>query len=491
MTSEKFPQGTSQTSALLWVPGPDVPARVPAFCSVVGSSIEIESTGPLTPAFGLSDGPRRQPADESTDFVIHGTYNQSPYKLTFLGAHTVGRERVLAPFMKSFITADEEGLETHRINADWVITGVHLRTSSPEFTAVRARFSHLERWAALDGISWEIASEPGVDAVLTYSKPADVTAPYTQHCENATLRLSNQGSCSPPKNSSARLYSKCWLGLEDLSGWTLDDAFERFINPVRSLMAILAGEAADVLEVEVFADGRWCSVSGGHIKGVGEPDGGTGKPILLNRDKFPLELVGTWCGTATSLSPVPYIVEAALSDVFNAVEVEALQLTTSAEGMDNALHPDSRRFSEQEVEDAKRALKTSDVPDIVRNALSSELGGYLYKLSYPARMLRTAEAVLPAAPVCVGEPKRWKVAMRDLRNNLAHANIGGDDLDVEQIRTIHAQSRSLRWALQVRLLQQAGVANDELQSALNGSRQFGRDAELWEGMFTPESAIKD
>lgn len=374
------------------------------------------------------------------------------------------------------------------LRADWVILGAHVLTHTPKFTAVRARFSHLERWAAHDGISWGVPSESGVDAVLTYSKPADITTPYTQHSESATLRLRNQGECSPPKNSSARVYSKCWLELEGLSGWNLDEAFERFINPVRSLMAILAGEAADVLEVEVLADGRWCSVFGGHIKGVVDPDGGSGEQMLLSRDAFPLERIDAWCGSTALLSPVPYVVEAALSDVFSSVEVEALQLTTGAEGMDNVLHPDSRRFTEQEVEDAKRALKTSEMPENVRNALSSELGSYLYKQSYPARMLRTAEAILPVAPRCVGEPKRWKVAMRDLRNNLAHANIGGEDLDVEQIRTIHAQSRSLRWVLQIRLLQQAGVPDRELQVAMSGSKQFRRDAKLWEGMFTSNSA---
>ena len=106
-------------------------------------------------------------------------------------------------------------------------------------------------------------------------------------------------------------------------------------------------------------------------------------------------------------------------------------------------------------------------------------------------MKRTAEEVARVAPDCVGNPNKWKNAMRDLRNDLAHANFGSDDLTDELIRAIHARSRSLRWALQIRLLQHAGASEDHLQSALQQSRRFGRDVKLWKGMFGPAITDED
>lgn len=127
----------------------------------------------------------------------------------------------------------------------------------------------------------------------------------------------------------------------------------------------------------------------------------------------------------------------------------------------------------------------------MRNALSSELGTYLFKTSYPARMKRTAETVARVAPDCVGDPNKWKDAMRDLRNDLAHANFGSEDFTDELIRARHARSRSLRWVLQIRLLQHAGVSDDHLQTALQQSKRFGRDVKLWRDIFNPAPTGED
>lgn len=479
MANEKFPRDTTQAIGKFWIPGSREIVTSTGVCRVDGSTIEIEATSSLTPWFEESEGERSRPATESDDLVIHGNMLSEPHRITFFGAYTATRQGLTLPF------GDSQDLypHLHRLRADWGIAGSHVASPTYTFPAVRVRFSHLEEWAEHAGFGVQFTPEEGIDVAISYGRPKDVTAPFTAYSEDATLRLSTDATISRPNIRGSQIRTKNWIAIEDLSGWTLDEAFARFINPVRSLMTILAGERSEILEVEVWDAGRWCAVFGGAVKGDECQSAMSDAQLLLRRDAISLEHIGKWCATAAHLSPTPYVLEAALAGSFQTVEVEALELTTTAEGMDSALHPDSRRFSAQEVTEAKSALKKSDVSEDVRNELSSALGLFLYKDTYPIRMKRLATDVMAVAPNCVGDPNVWKSAMRQLRNGLAHSNRDDGDMTDESIVAMDARSRSLRWALQIRLLQHAGVSSDVLNTALSKSSRFNRDVKVWEHLF--------
>src|SRR5699024_9379319 len=120
----------------------------------------------------------------------------------------------------------------------------------------------------------------------------DITAPFTQFSETANIRLSAGANWSSPKPSGARIRTKNWIGLEALSGWTFDEALERFIHPVKSLMTILSGEKSDVLEIEVLVDDRWCAVYGGNIVGDEASSDNDRVEVMLGRDALSLVHVG-------------------------------------------------------------------------------------------------------------------------------------------------------------------------------------------------------
>lgn len=242
---------------------------------------------------------------------------------------------------------------------------------------------------------------------------------------------------------------------------------------------MLAGEQCEILNFEVEVDDEWCPVFNAAIKGQTPQPDSNSMDMLLNRGQLPLETLGTWCGTATQLSPTPHVVAAAIAGTFQTVDAEALALTTTAEGMDRALYPGTRRFTEDDVGNAIGALKESSVPTSVRDAMISALELYFFEDSYPTRMRRIADEVSAAAPDCVGKPAKWKDMVRKLRNSLAHSLTDSEETEEEPLLVMHARARSLRWALQIRMLQAAGVQSSVIAEALETLQRYQRDQRLW------------
>jgi hypothetical protein len=483
MVIAKFPVGTAQTVGRFWVAAGPAPAtRSDGFCKVDSSGISIEVAEPLTPGFDavpIANGVAMRQGPEPYDLIVHGTIPLAPRELTFFGARTATRHRTSLPFGD----VQDEDPQLHRLLADWCIVGTHVPSPSTTFEGFRIRLTHLELWAGLNGMDMQIKRDKPIRVSMNFEPPGDITVPFVEFDEDATLRLSTVGTVPGPNVWGGRIRTMNLLAVEGLSGWTLAEMFDRFIRPVQALMTILAGERSEILDVEVKVGERWCAVFGDAVKRQAEQPTDDRAQMLLTRESFPLEAIAAWCRTSALLTPTPQVISAAMSGAFQTVDAEALALTTTAEGMDAMLYPDSRRFSVEEVEAAKRALRKSEVPLAVRNELSSALGTYLYKDSYPIRMKRLATEVSAASAGCVGDPDRWKDAMRRLRNDLAHSNRDAEADAEERLLAMHAASRSLRWALKIRLLQHAGVSPAVLSAALSASKRFRRDAGLWRGLF--------
>ena len=482
MAIKRFPADMAQAVGRFWLPGAETPTRSDGFCKIDSNGISIEVADPLTPGYDnvpVGDGVGVRQKPDPDELVVYGSIPFTPRKLTFFGARTTTRQSVGLQFGG---LQDEEP-QLHRLLADWCIVGAHVPSPSTTFEAFRIRLSHLELWADRSGLHLQISRDTPVKVSINFERPKDVVVPFTEFGQDATLRLSAVGTVSGLNVWGGRIQTKSLLTVEDLSGWTLAEMFDRFIHPVQSLMTILAGDRSELLDVEVKVGESWCTLFGAAVnRQAGQPDSDH-EQMLLSRESLPLETIAAWCSTSALLTPTPHVISAALSGAFQTVEAEALALTTTAEGMDAVLFPESRRFSVEEVEASKKALKKSEVPKAVRNELSSALGTYLYKYSYPMRMKRLATEVSAASPRCVGDPDRWKDAMRRLRNDLAHSNRDDEESAEQRILEMYAMGRSLRWALQIRLLQHAGVPDETLSEALGESRRFARDAEHWSELF--------
>jgi hypothetical protein len=498
MAIAKFPTDMAQAVGRFWIPGDESPTTSDGLCNIDAEGITIEVTEHLTPAHEtvqVANGIGIRQAPEPDNMVIHGTIPFEPRHLTFFDAWTRTRHGLRLPFGD---IGDGKGTDPqlHGLSAAWCIAGAHIPSPASTFDAFRVRFTHLELWAGLSGIEMKVMQKP-VEVSMTFQPPKDVTVPFTEFDEEATLRLSTTGTVPRQNVWGGQIRTENWLAVEGLSGWTLAEIFERFIQPVRALLTILAGERCEILVVEVKVDEAWCAVFGASVKGQTERPADDRGQMLLTRESMPLDRIASWCATSALLTPTPHVIAAALAGAFQTVETEALALTTTAEGMDSALYPGSRRFSDDDVKKTKKALKAlrkskdSEAPAEVINELSSALGTYLYKDSYPMRMKRLAAEVSVASPDCVGDPDEWKDAMRQLRNDLAHSNRDARDDDDARILAIYETGRSLRWALQVRLLQHAGVPSDVLSTALESSRRFKRDAERWQGRFEKETKTED
>ncbi len=359
MAIAKFPPvDMAQTVGRFWVAGPVPATRSDGFCKVDSSGISIEVAEPLTPGFDtvpVANGVAIRQAPEPEDLVVHGTIPFAPKELTFFSAWTATRHGT------SFRFGDvqDEGTQLHRLLADWCIVGAHVPSPSTTFEAFRIRLTHLELWAGLTGMDTRIKRDKPIQVSMSFEPPGgDITVPFVEFDEDATLRLSTVGTVPGPNVWGGRIRTKNLLAVEGLSGWTLAAMFDRFIYPVQALMTILAGgERCEILDVEVKVGGeRWCAVFGDAVKSQAERPTDDRAQMLLTRESLPLETIAAWCRTSALLTPpTPQVISAAMSGAFQTVDAEALALTTTAEGMDATLYPDSRRFSNEDVEAAKRA----------------------------------------------------------------------------------------------------------------------------------------
>ncbi|MFI9488517.1 hypothetical protein ACIG47_19175 [Promicromonospora sp. NPDC052451] len=441
-------------------------------CRVKDGDIHIEVVAPLTewmvPVAGTPSV--LVPRTEETDLVVHGSLPVQPGPVTLLGARTVKRSGLLTPL-------GGDAAELHRLRADWCITGVHIDGPETRFTGVRARFTHLELWARTGALQIAHRTAPPRQTTATLEPGDAVETPFGAFGEDASLRVSSVGVMGSPGPWGVQISTYNWLQLDQISGWTLDEALTRFIGPVQVLLTLLAGEECSVTHLELEIDGRWCAVYGHKVRPAAtRPDS---ENLLLDSDAMPLDKVAAWCEMANRLRPTPQVISSAVSGDFATLEAEALALTTTAEGMDRVLYPNARRFDEDQVSKSIQALKNSDVPIEVSDALTDALKIYFYEDSYPTRMRRLADSLVEVAPRCVGRPNKWKQEIASLRIGLAHALDGKSGSTDDAIRKMHAQVLSLRWAILLRLLLEAGVQAETLAAAVDSSTRFRRDERAW------------
>lgn len=104
-------------------------------------------------------------------------------------------------------------------------------------------------------------------------------------------------------------------------------------------------------------------------------------------------------------------------------------------------------------------------------------GQFMFEPSFPMRIAALAERVGAVLPGCVGRVNRWKQAVTNQRNILAHG-LPDEDCSFDVTR-MHYITRSLRWTLTLYLLLEAGVPADQLASITANNRRYERDQRNW------------
>lgn len=475
MPASKFPLSPAQSVGRFWnAETPDTTAT--GICKVSDDGSEIDIFDQLSPSHSTSSTPHTltpKAIDEAVDFDIHGDLPVAPGSVTFTGCHTIRRRS---------LGALNSARQHQVIGADWCIAGAHVRADT-RYTGVRLRVSYLEEWARTPGLEQTHQLDPTVVAI-TWSPPENATAPFSEFDQEATVETHTVATVTPIDFHGGRIQTANWLSLTGLNGWTLEEAVARFVIPTQILMSLLSGRRARIthLEVSTTADGtahdagtpRWLQVYG-HV--VETNYDAPAADLLLGRDTFNLEHFARWCIITTDLSPVPHVLSAATAGEFLTVETEAISLATAAEGLHRLLHPDQERFTDDDIAAAIEGVEAATIPADVKTSLTSALGQYWGEPSHPQRMQALAERVADAAPGCVGRINRWKSQVTSQRVALAHG-LASDDND-DTITQTHALTRSLHWALTIRLFQQAGLPDAELAAALDESTAYQRDQRMW------------
>ncbi|WP_299056407.1 HEPN domain-containing protein [uncultured Nocardioides sp.] len=495
MVMETFPETAPTSVGNFWLaaglapdpaddPEADVPdaswppeSRVGGLCRVEDGLIEVDVPGELTPGTRVTvhDGESRiRPRTEVQDFTVHGNLPVKPWAVSLLDCHTIRRQgNALSPLAG--------GDHTHQVvRALWAVTGAYV-TSATRYTGVSVSVEGLEEWAISDALEQTLATGPADTTTISWTSPETREVPFTAFHQTATLACESRAQFGGADVHGGWIRATERLALTGLTGWTLDEAVSNYVIPIQSLMTQLLGRVAHVSRLAVEADGRWLQVYGPHVdhKPAEEAATGSTASLLLDSRGLSLEHVARWCSLTADLSPVVQVVAAAVSREFVTMETEALTMVTTAEALDRRLNRGERLFESETLDEARESLEAASIEPALRERLISSLG-YMHEASMPQRVLRLADSVARAAPDCVGRANRWKRAVVSIRNGGAHGleASGADDLRAG-LPDAYYVTRSLRWALRVRLLQLCGVDDATINEALADSNEYRRDRVMW------------
>lgn len=445
---------------------------VPGSCRVKDGVVELTVSRNLTSNM-RREGDSIVPADEVTNFTVHGHVATSPQKLTIIGMRTVRRHQQISTLWKP------ESPTVQELRGNWLFAGAHL-TSADRFTGVRISSTHLAAWSKRGKPVLECKPNEERSALaelgFVFRTPEAQTAPFTAFGERSNLRLSWGAELPLAEPDQGRIHTRSLLELNGLSDWTFDELLTRFINPLEALFTACSEQKCRTTSLEVAVDGSWY-----HVYGLGvSPAAETTESVFVTLDELSLEMISSWCNAQPTIAPAPNVIAAAVAGQFTEVETESLALTTAGERLDRGLYPDERRFTQQEVSASIDGLAGADIPETVKKSFEDALTKWWFESSYPQRIARLGKHASRVAPSLIGRANRWKKMIVDLRHSLAHGLANGTDpFSSEQVLQMASAVRSLRWALVVRLMAVAGMEDGAVRCCLSRSEQFTRDEDFW------------
>jgi hypothetical protein len=405
------------------------------------------------------------------DAVVLGAIARQPGEVSLWGVRSVDRQFLGFPTPRR-----DEQRSRELLAVDWCLVGALLPSEESEFTAVELDVAGLHAFAAMSSVRTEFSERGMVPMTFVYDPPKAAT-----------------GTTSIPRPGEVRfepLATLPTLGGPDISVTTdtrLKMAFEGAVQlpvvvteiaiPIMSLLTILYGSKCRVRRLNVSTPTGKSADVYGHIVDLAASRDVAGSLLAALPRVGGADFIGRWLDLAKRTSPVPQILAAAYAGEFATVEAEALYMCTAAETLHRRLNPDERRWSAETVEEGLSGLAEATLPDEVQQALSQALRQYLFEPSFPMRIEALATRVGEVLPGCVGRVNRWKRAVTDQRNALAHGlPPGGSDIDLTKM---HAISRSLRWVLTLYLLLEAGAPAEQLAKSTQANDRYERDWRNW------------
>jgi hypothetical protein len=163
-------------------------------------------------------------------------------------------------------------------------------------------------------------------------------------------------------------------------------------------------------------------------------------------------------------------------------------LTTIAEGLHRALHPEVLRFTPERGKTIQ-TIATAAVRQIDAEAADA-VSGYLehvYEVGYGTRLRDLAIRAEELVPGITGDPTRWKNLIYATRNRYAHqpSTEWMEDADIDRILTV---TQSLSWVLRLLLLDQAGLDLGLIANRFRDSESYSfflSDAAEWQPRIYP------
>jgi hypothetical protein len=260
--------------------------------------------------------------------------------------------------------------------------------------------------------------------------------------------------------------------VETAEGSKIHEAWRRFSVAVSVLLTLLydADCPPIAFEIQDPETQRWCEVFMPDLVRDVSNTGSTKRDQdpLINRLDLGLDRLAAWFDTTERFTPLPHIVADTVQASDRTLPNRLLELAIAAEGVHRKLHPNARRLTDRQVQDALAALSESDMEREARQVLYTAMKLYLWEPSYPQRLAALAADVSVAVPGVTGKTRKWQDAIRDVRVGFAHALAAGA-ITSDTLHGYATLEESLRWLLTGRLLLELGIPADKLAEKFGSS----------------------
>jgi len=278
-----------------------------------------------------------------------------------------------------------------------------------------------------------------------------------------------------------------WLELVDLPPRSYRELDRTVIRPICTLLALATGERIRPSDVQLSPDpGTWWPV---YTASQGDDNPAVANPLIRPSD-ISIDVLATWLDRAQVLGPLPAGI-ASVWETDMAVETQVLILTTIAEGLHRALHPEVLRFT-PEYGKTIQTVATEAVREIDSDAADAVSGhlAQVHEVGYGTRLRDFAGRAEELVPGITGDPKGWKNLVYATRNKYAHqpSTEWLEEADIDRVLTV---TQSLRWVLRLILLDQAGLDPGLIAERFQVSQSYSfflSDAAEWQPRIYPKTS---
>jgi hypothetical protein len=391
----------------------------------------------------------QRPAEHETltgPLIVHG--NATPeIPVTLVDAVTIGRKIALL---------DKINDPLHRLRGTQAVIGGHLSGRNHEFSGISVRLQGFDGWA-------DLIKRP------EWSSP---------------VNLDDGGIVTFEVHDQYQV----WLTVTNISPCTLRDLDRLFLQPAVNLFTLAACESRNPLfnRVQDATSNEWWDVyTASQVADDYQHDSIGGQMLLYPIDIQPRNIAG-WFNKTKILGPLPSAVASQYDSAVVSIDLQALQLTTVAEGLHRALFPYDKKIDDADLVDAIRKAALDAVSGLhseARNWVSGPLG-YLADPGYGTRLKKLVETAGSSVPGVTGlEINKWVSMVSGTRNEFAHRLKKGEFSGDSDIDAYLTTTESLRWLLTGILMLEAGIDSTLLNSRFNEYDQyhgvFFKFAKLW------------